>query len=535
MALTSLAQACLPTTFSPTVFGVSIVSIQTSLVSNFSAVIPAAYRFAQPTIEVSNATFCNVTVTYTHPGLSDSINVESWLPVQNWNERLLATGGGGWVAGRFQLSYSVMTGAIGEGYATVTTDAGLGISPDPLAWTSAEPWALVSPGNVNLYHLRNFGHLSLKEMTVIGKSLISSFYSEEPKFSYWSGCSQGGRQGLEIAQRYPDLYDGIVAGAPGIYLPQVVSNIYWPQQYMNEIGKYPLPCEFDAITKAAITECDGLDGVADGIISDTEICEKRFNPTKLTGKAIECAQTNSTTSISAEAVKIAKLAWDGISTAEGKSIWHGLNIGADLTATDPAGGGYGTASTKCSNGSCVGNPSELGASWIRLFLAQDRNFQLAKLTRKEFLRLVRLGIHDYSSFIRTSDPDLSGFRDAGGKIITFHGLADNVIPSKGTEQYYKEVAAFSPDARSFTRYYPVPGLDHCFGGTGGQPINLMSQLRAWVENGTAPESSPVTIIDRDGEPQQRVLCPYPQRASLKKHCKDVSNVECWSCVSRPTY
>lgn len=153
-----LSGACVSATFGvPSVFGARILSLEASLVTNYTASVPAAYRFTQPSTEAHNATFCNVTVAYTHPGQNDNILVEAWLPVENWNGRFQAVGGGGWVAGRFFLSYEGMKGAMADGYATVTTDAGLGSAVD------AAPWALLSPGNVNLYSLENLASISLND------------------------------------------------------------------------------------------------------------------------------------------------------------------------------------------------------------------------------------------------------------------------------------------------------------------------------------------------------------------------------------
>ena len=155
-----LYAACVPSTFSGlAMFGAEVSSISTALITNLSEYVPSELRFTQPAVQLKNATFCNVTVSYTHPGQNDKIIVESWLPIENptWNNRLLAVGGGGWQAGRSTLSYENMKGAIGDGYATSTTDAGLGSAVDPT------DWALTSPGNVNLYNLNNFGSVSLND------------------------------------------------------------------------------------------------------------------------------------------------------------------------------------------------------------------------------------------------------------------------------------------------------------------------------------------------------------------------------------
>jgi hypothetical protein len=152
----SLLNACSPETFGTlSVFGAEILSINAVIVTNYSASVPDAYRFTQPTTELRNATFCNITVSYTHPGQNDNVNVEAWLPIDNFNGRLQAVGGGGWVAGGFFLSYSGMDGALADGYATLTTNAGLPDSPDS--------WALLSPGNVNLHLLQNLGSVSLND------------------------------------------------------------------------------------------------------------------------------------------------------------------------------------------------------------------------------------------------------------------------------------------------------------------------------------------------------------------------------------
>lgn len=153
-----LGSRCVPATFQTlSLLGAEVVSLSATLVVNHSASVPAIDRFTQPPVEVQNATFCNITVSYTHPGQNDALVVEAWLPATGWNRRLQAVGGGGFVAGRFGPAYSAMSGAVADGYATVTTDAGLGTAPDPTTW------ALLSPGNVNLYDLQNLASVSLED------------------------------------------------------------------------------------------------------------------------------------------------------------------------------------------------------------------------------------------------------------------------------------------------------------------------------------------------------------------------------------
>ncbi|KAK1461068.1 hypothetical protein CMEL01_14704 [Colletotrichum melonis] len=523
----SLAQNCVPSTFGPVLYGAEILSLEANLVTNYSASVPAAFRYTSPAVQLTNATFCNVTITYTHPGQNDNLVTEAWLP-ENWNERFMAVGGGGWVAGRFFLSYNAMNGAIADGFATITTDAGLGSANEP------SPWALNSPGNVNLYNLQNLASVSLKDEAIIGKSLIKSYYSQDPQYSYWAGCSQGGRQGLMLAQRYPDIYDGIVAGAPAINWNKLVSFVYWPHQVMNELGAFPYPCEFDAIVNKATSECDPLDGVADGVISDIAACFKSFDPFSLVGQSITCAQKNGTQQIISEAAAtVVNATWHGHVTADGQRPYHGILPGADFTGNKPTSFSQpGIVMTSCNEKGCTDEPSNLGTAWFKLFIAKNETFDLTNMSREEYDALVYSGRQQYESIVETADPDLRQFKAAGGKMVTFHGLADNIIPPGGTEDYYKAVNEVIPDIQDFYRYFEAPGLGHCFGGVSSTPTGLFEQLRNWVENGTAPDQTPIQISVGNAT-HNRILCPYPEKSIFNDGCGDASKAECWSCSESP--
>jgi hypothetical protein len=407
------ASICSPQAIpTPTVFGAKFLSLEASIVTNYTRYVPEYYNMNHGAIFVQNATFCNVTLRYTHPGQNDLVTVEAWLPLDSWNGRLQAIGGGGWVAGMFELSYMEMAGAIGEGYATITTDAGLGSA------TSPTDWALLSSGNVNLYALQNLGSVSLNDEAIVGKSLIESFYGEPPKYSYWSGCSQGGRQGLMLAQRYPTVYDGIVASAPAINWGEFVATLFWPQLIMRLLRQYPHGCELDELTAAAILACDGNDGVVDGLISDMDSCH--FDPFSLVGTVFNCSTTGSEMQISETAAIVANATWTGARSSDGSFLWYGLNYGADLTGDSTIAG---IATTHCfSNDSCVGVPLNLSTQWFQLFVEKDPAFNYANLTHQDFDRIVHASVQRFTDIIGTNDPDLSEFRNAGGKMLAFHGL-----------------------------------------------------------------------------------------------------------------
>lgn len=231
---------------------------------------------------------------------------------------------------------------------------------------------------------------------------------------------------MMLAQRYPIAYDGIAAGAPALEIPLLAASIFWPQQQMNMMGQYPYMCELDAIVQAAMSGCDPLDGIVDGVISDVGACLSCFSPFQLVGTFIECLQTGSEIQISKAAADIVNTTWGDVVAANGKKVWHGFNPGADLTGSQSSQPGI--AATKCSTngGGCVGDPNVLGTQWLQLFVAKDPNMELGNLTQEAFDSLIYAGLQEYQSLLGTYDADLSRFRDAGGKMLTFHGLVSGL-------------------------------------------------------------------------------------------------------------
>lgn len=531
----ALIEACSPGIFSPSVFGAEILDTYASVVSDY---------FPPVTPDTPLQSFCNVTVTYTHPGQNDYIIVEAWLPIDDYNGRFQAVGGGAWSPGRSASAWNLMAESIVGGFATITTDAGL-VGNDG----TATPWALLSPGNVDLFSLQNLASVSLNDEAIIGKSLIKAFYGQGPEYSYFYGCSQGGRQGLMLAQRYPDAYDGIAAYAPAIHWNPTLASVHWPYQVMLNLGVFPDACEFDALRAAAVSFCDDMDGVTDGVITNVDECIASFDPFTLVGKPAQCG--NSTiggpVKITEAAAIVLNETWHGLKTEDGRRYWYGFMPGADLTGNDPRSLGlWGPIMNECSsNGTCVEIANPLSIPWFQDFLIKRPDTDLSQVTHAEFDRLVHSG-NQYQSIIGTDDPDLSAFRKAGGKLTTIHGLVsalrslyiliwlifsrqdDALISPKGSEAYYNAVTELDSQVHDFYRYYEVPGLGHCGAGASSLPLSLLGQLRTWVENGTAPESTPVEVTLPGGEVHNRILCPYPQRAQLDV-CDDPADADCWSC------
>lgn len=310
---------------------------------------------------------------------------------------------------------------------------------------------------------------------------------------------------MMLAQRYPDLYDGIAAAAPAVNWNYIFFTMFYPQLIMNLAGQYPQGCELDAITAAAISACDGLDGVVDGVISNPEECH--FDPYTMVGKVFNCSGKD--TQISEIAATVANVTWTGPKTAGGVNVWSGPQIGSDISGTFS---GVGTAGTNCTSGTCVGQPQSLSTDWLNYLVQKDPNFDYTNITHEQYDDMFHAALQEYTSSIETADPDLSRFRASGGKIITYHGLADNLIPVGGSVHYYDAVTALDSNVKDFYRLFLAPGVYHCAGGPGGVPLTGLSELVKWVEDGTAPETLPVNFTAASGTNFNQILCPYPAKA-----------------------
>lgn len=318
----------------------------------------------------STSSGCQVTITLTHPGTGD--NVTNWLVLPTtWNGRFQGVGGGGYTAGALVSLAPIAA----QGYACVSTDSGHTIA----AGADASPWALVSPGNVNQYLLLDFAHRSYHDMTLLGKALTESFYGQPISYSYWNGCSTGGRQGLSLAQRYPDDYDGILANAPAVQWNDFTPAQQWPFVVMNNEGYTPSPCEFRVANAAAIAACDGLDGQVDGVISAPALCT--FDSHSIVGKTYTCSSVgagNGTVTFSQKAANVVQKIWLGPVTPQGDFLWYGPTKGTNLStlATTVVG----------ANGVVSSVPFGISDSWYRAFLYGDTSYNTANMSYAEFSR-----------------------------------------------------------------------------------------------------------------------------------------------------
>lgn len=547
----------------PDVPGASVVSIQSAERRNFS--LPSFGGPGGPPGGGGGATaarlnFCDVNVTLTHGDTGDRVLIEVWLPLSGWNGRFLGTGGGGFVAGTFGQA---MAPQVADGFAAASTDAGLDQSGSfdgrGVFGGDVDITALVENrttlGKSEQLFL-NFAHLSVHEMAVVGKAVTEAFYGQPPRASYWSGCSTGGRQGLKEAQMFPEDFDGILAIAPAINWGKFIAAGLWPIAVMNDEGEFPPACVFDAFVAATIEACDLLDGGADGLLADPASCT--FDPQSIVGRTVSCnpnaggpfgpgnggngnnADAGNITSVTltARQATIYSRILDGASAPDGSFLWYSLLPGASLTAL------AGTS------------PFPLSATWISQFVLEQSSTDLSKLSVQQFSDMfTRAASQGLAPLINTDDPNLSAFRNAGGKILSWHGLADQLIMPDGTFDYLRRVEeamgatvpAGAGAVDDFFRVFAAPGVGHCAGGAGPEPLRALDALVDWVEQGKAPETlfaskslsgrgagSPGVIRNGTtaappGTTVTRNLCRFPQKLAFSGG-GDVNDAAAWSCT-----
>jgi hypothetical protein len=411
-----------------------------------------------------------------------AINIWVGLPMGGaWNGRLQSVGGGGYAG-----NATIPEGAIAAGYVGVTTDTGHS--------DRSGAFGMLQPGKPNTSLQIDFAYRSEHLMAVIGRQLTQAFYGKAPTFAYWNGCSTGGRQGLMMAQRFPDDYNGIIAGAPAIHWDRFQAAQLWPQVVMRiEVGG-AIPIEkLTRATGAAVAACDAKDGVVDRVIDDPRTC--RFD-----ARALVCSANagNDGCLSEKEAIAINRI-WEG-PIIDGKRLWYAPERGAAL------------------NGLAGQAPFAISVEQPRYWVYFDPAWNWLTLDYGNYAEFFERTVTQVGPLMATGNPDLSRFRDRGGKVIMWHGWADQLIMPEGTIDYYQRVvkALGGPEAALRTaRLFMAPGVGHCGGGEGSAPRDLIGAIVKWVERGEAPDTIPAARSLPDGTTRTRPLCPYPERAVWK--------------------
>lgn len=433
---------------------------------------------------------CRVIATVTHPPANDRVKVFIGLPTKGWNGRFRGSGGGGFVGG----SPNNLRGPVAQGFAAGATDTG--------HEGGSGSFALGANGRMNWQEIRDNAYLGIHDMTVVGKALVKAFYGQPPRYSYFVGNSTGGRQGLMEAQRYPDDYDGILSGCPAINWHRFLPADLWAQAVMVDAKNFVSKAKLDAAAAAATAACDAVDGVVDGVVDDPIRCT--WDPKSLVGM-----QVGDSTFTDADADVLRQI-WQGAHGHGGRFLWYGMTRGTDLSAV------AGTTGSPL-----VGKPFTIALDWFRYFLVHDPKWDTTGLTRAEFELLWNQSFEQYGATIGTDNPDLSRFRDRGGKVIIMHGLLDHQIPAQGSIDYYQRVQRQMGGAdrtAEFARLFLVPGVDHGFRGAGPSPspARLMDAIIRWVEDDKPPERLDAELRDKAGKViRTRPLFPFPQVARYK--------------------
>lgn len=438
--------------------------------------------------------FCLVQLT-----VDPQINIELWLPTTTYNGRFQAVGGGGYAGA---ISYAAMAGALRTGYATASTDTG---------HRGADgSFALDENGQLNWGLIKDFASRSLIELTKSAKTMVKGFYGRPAEYSYWNGCSTGGRQGLMLAQRLPDAYDGILAGAPAINWDRFIAAEMWPQVVMQEeLGGAIAPCKLSLATEAAKDHCDRLDGVRDRVLGDPRMC--RFDARKLVGQDTVCGE------FTAADARVVNAIWAGPETEDGAALWYGLTRGTQL------GGLAGP------------QPFPIAEAHQRFWIEQNPLWDWRTLDRAGFEENFSESQQKFNAVIGTDDPDLSPFRAAGGKVLMWHGWEDQLIFPAGTIDYYENVLDALGNKKAvaeFARLFMAPGVGHCRGGSGASTFDMFSALVKWVERDAAPERIVASKVSNGVVDYTRPLCLYPTVARYDGR-GDSNRASSFNC--RPNY
>jgi feruloyl esterase len=419
--------------------------------------------------------FCRVAATLT-PSADSDIKMEVWMPQTGWNGKFQAVGNGGFAG---SISYAALGTALARGYATASTDTG--------HVQSAEArWALGHPEKVT-----DFGFRAVHETTVAAKRLIDSYYGQMPRLSYWVGCSSGGRQGLKAAQRFPEDFDGIIAGAPASdWTGRSGGALRVAKVLEADERARLLETDRQLLHTAVLNACDAMDGVRDGLIEDPEECA--FDP-----GILECRSSDAGACLSNPQVETTRLIYsDATNPASGRQI-TGLSRGSELGWTDL---GW--------TGGARGN----GLNHFRYLVHGDPNWNVQDF---DFASDIVLAEERGNDTVNALDPNLKAFFDRGGKLIQYHGWNDPQISPRNSTQYYSRVLETLGGATSVTdsyRLFMVPGMAHCRGGEGPNTFDMLTALEEWVEEGRAPDRILAFHLTDGVVDRARPLCPYPQVA-----------------------
>ncbi|KAI1100965.1 tannase [Jackrogersella minutella] len=560
----SNVQAALPA--NGTLLGIDLIpsAVTASIVYNGTA----GGGVGSTTTSTATYTYCNVTVTYAHTGKNDKVVVKYAFPQpSDFKNRFYVAGGGG-----FTLA-SVATGGLAYGAVGGATDAGYDAFSN-----NYDDVVLYGNGSINWDATYMFSYQALGEMTKVGKPLTQAFYglsSDTKVYTYFEGCSDGGREGMSQIQRYGEDYDGAITGAPAFRFAQQQVLHVFPAMVEKTLDYLPPPCELSKIANATIAACDPLDGRTDGVVSRTDLCMLNFNLTSLIGEPYYCAPQNSTTlgfgfskrsakrtslqrrqaegsttsyqpaqngTVTAEGVAVAQAIYDGPHNSAGERAYLSWQIASEL---EDAATTY-----NADTGAWELAIPSIGGEYVTKFvqlLDLDNLPSLDGVTYDTLVDWANTGFVRYLDSLQTTLPDLTTFQSHGGKLLHYHGESDNSVPAASSVHYWQSVrsimyANLTDDAalaalQDWYQFYLVPGAAHCGVNAlqpGPYPETNMDTMIAWVEAGTKPARLNATVTTGANTGETQMLCQWPERPLWQGNSSsfdcvtDAASVETWT-------
>lgn len=499
--------------------GAKVVSAATVAAGAFLPPDASTLQPAQKALMAGLPPFCRVQVMAT-PSTDSAIPIEVWMPAKGWNGKFRGQGNGGFAG---SIDFVGPAVALMQGYASGATDTGHSGGAGDASWALGHPEKVI-----------DFGYRAVHEMTAISKTVVQAYYGGAPKHNYFVSCSDGGREALMEAQRFPADYDGIVAGAPANNWTGLETNALRNQQVMSvDPAAYIPATKLPAIDAAVRAACDAVDGVTDGLINDPRQCP--FKPASLICKGAE-----SDACLTAKQARTLEALYEGLHDADGKLIFPGYLPGSEL---GPAG--WGSWITGPMPGTSAMYFFSTGYFSNMVYEKKDWNYKDAVVADAYRAALQKTG-----QMLDATDPDLKPFAARGGKLILYHGWNDPAISPLNTIHYYNDVrkAVGSSRTDSFVRLFMIPGMQHCLQGPGATDIDqwempktavpddaqhdIYLALEAWVEKGSAPESLTAAKYDLTANPAKlqmtRPVCAYPNAAKYKGSgdTNDAANFVC---------
>jgi hypothetical protein len=477
------------------------------------------------------------------PSSDSNIQFEVWIPADgSWNGKYEQLGN--WSFGG-TIPYPVIASSISRGYAAAGTDDGTAYPPSGpanfifrlLRWFHINRTGtrlMVDHPDVQ----KDFGYRAIKVTTDNAKAIIKKLKGTNPTYSYFSGCSEGGREALIEAQRYPNDFDGIIVGSPANdWAGFLGASFLWDMQALLTGSKtdgvpdaYIPVSKLSLLSNVVLAQCAGKDGglSKDAFLNDPRQCH--FDPDILRCRAGQ----DGNACLTQPQVEALKALYLGPHTAFGELLYPGYEPGGEANALDWPTWIVGTSL----------QASFAQAFWCNEVLGDASCAYLNININHEFGSAVKA----VSPIVSSTSPDLRPFKQHGGKMIQYAGWADSAIAPENGLNYYRKVATFMGDPRDFYRVFMVPGMAHCSGGAGPNAFgnfvdgptldsehDILKALERWVEQGIAPDRIVATKYVNDIRPRiafQRPLCPYPQRSDYDGN-GDPKKASSFRCVGHP--